>query len=471
MIIFENDIHFQVRVDLEFINYCKSNNIYTSLSDLNCRWRIGDVIKFRKNCIIEENVVFSRGNDIFSCGSFSYSRSNLGPDICVGRYTSIADNVIIPWPNHPIESLSTSPFFYDKKFILTRSFNEEENYVTNRQKAHPSIGNDCWIGNNVLILPGVTVGDGAIVAAGSVVTKSVPPYAIVGGNPAKVIKYRFNDIIIEKLQQIRWFDYNPSILKKIKTENVAEFIEKFDSVKGEPYEFIQHHVYDELKNVNKKLFAIWISPDNSSVLPPDIESNITAWKLTHTDYDFRLYNESDCFNIIGEEILGFDIKSLVNSCRFIAMKSDILRLAMLYKLGGVYTDLKNRPMMRFLDSLNMNHVTLCEHPPTNNRPDTTEYYYNAFIAAPKHSDMIRDILFEVLSSVKNRQEDGGVYGVTGGAVILKIISRANGKNKPYFFDALLYGDTWSVKMKRTSASYNSAGHWSILQKTESLYLD
>lgn len=226
MIISENDIHFQVRVDLEFINYCKSNNIYTSLSDLNCRWRVGDVIKLRKNCIVEENVVFSRGNDIFSCGSFSYSRSNLGPDVRVGRYTSIADNVIIPWPNHPIESVSTSPFFYDKNFILARNFIEEENLVANRQKPHPSIGNDCWIGNNVLILPGVTVGDGAIVAAGSVVTKSVPPYAIVGGNPAKIIKYRFNDTIIEKLQLVRWFDYNPNTLKKNKNRKCGRVYRK-----------------------------------------------------------------------------------------------------------------------------------------------------------------------------------------------------------------------------------------------------
>lgn len=75
------------------------------------------------------------------------------------------------------------------------------------QKGDTIIENDAWIGMNAMIMPGVTIGEGAIVAAGSVVAKDVPPYTIVGGNPAKEIKKRFTDKEIEKLKEMRWFDW------------------------------------------------------------------------------------------------------------------------------------------------------------------------------------------------------------------------------------------------------------------------
>lgn len=88
----------------------------------------------------------------------------------------------------------------------------------------PIIGNDVWIGANAIILQGVTIGDGAIIAAGAVVTKDVPPYAIVGGVPAKVIKYRFSDEVILKLLQIKWWD-KPE-------EWIIQKLEKFTDVSG-----------------------------------------------------------------------------------------------------------------------------------------------------------------------------------------------------------------------------------------------
>lgn len=87
------------------------------------------------------------------------------------------------------------------------------------------IENDVWIGHDVTILRGVTIGNGAVIAAKSVVTKNVPPYAIVGGNPAKIIKYRFSKKIVQKLQNIKWWDWS---IEKI-VENSDLLKQNFDN--------------------------------------------------------------------------------------------------------------------------------------------------------------------------------------------------------------------------------------------------
>jgi virginiamycin A acetyltransferase len=473
MIVKENDIHFYLKVDFEFLDYCLAYGLLSDLSGNGIRWKIGDVLKIRKNCKIEPNVCYSRGFNIFSCGSYSYSRSDLGPDVSVGRYTSIADNVVIPWPNHPLNSLSSSSFFYDRTFILSNSDNlEVEQLVDNKQKKHPSIGHDCWVGSNVIIMPGVTIANGAVVAAGSVVTKSVPAYAVVGGNPARILKYRFDEETISALQSLRWFEYDPKLLATLKTDCIDEFIKTFSVLKNEikPKKFPSRNIYQDFHSTKGSIFAIWISPGETSDLPNDIKYNIKEWRNRHPRYDLKVYDLNECYSIIGDDLLGFSIKKIIESCRFIAMKSDVLRLAMLYKLGGAYTDLKNRPIDSFVDTLNPNRVTLCEHPPTEKRPDPQEYYCNQFISAPPCSELIKDILLEILKNIDGRNEKGGVFGISGGSVMLKIISRAINKGTPYDFDGLCYQETWGGKMIRTPASYNSEGHWSTLQKTESLYI-
>ena len=98
-----------------------------------------------------------------------------------------------------------------------------------KQKAPPVIGNDVWIGMNAVIMRGVTVGDGAIVAANSVVTRDVPAFAVVGGVPAKVLRYRFTPEVIADLQEIRWWDWPSSKLKQF----IADF--------GNPVEFCRAH--------------------------------------------------------------------------------------------------------------------------------------------------------------------------------------------------------------------------------------
>jgi acetyltransferase-like isoleucine patch superfamily enzyme len=121
----------------------------------------------------------------------------------IGRYCSIADKVtIIAGGEHDKDWVSTYPFIpvwkVDNLYYMQKP----------RNKGNITIGNDVWISNNVIILSGVTISDGSVVGAGSVVTKDVPPYCIVAGNPAKIIKKRFSDEIIEKLLAIAWWNWD-----------------------------------------------------------------------------------------------------------------------------------------------------------------------------------------------------------------------------------------------------------------------
>lgn len=105
-------------------------------------------------------------------------------------------------------------------FVTTYPFNallEDFNFI----KGHPhtkgdiNVGNDVWIGSNVKILSGVNIGDGAIIGANSLVTKDIPPYAIAGGNPAKIIKYRFDNETNDKLLKIQWWNFDENELINI----------------------------------------------------------------------------------------------------------------------------------------------------------------------------------------------------------------------------------------------------------------
>lgn len=150
-------------------------------------------------------------------------------NIHIGKYTSIGENVNLIFDmNHDYHSLYMG--------IIPEFINENSNgqlMQRTDRKGQILIGNDVWIGNSVTILGGVRVGDGAVIAAGSVVTKDVAPYAIVGGNPAKIIKYRFPENIIQGLKRIAWWDWDSSQLTARKDDmfgEVEEFVKKYDHI-------------------------------------------------------------------------------------------------------------------------------------------------------------------------------------------------------------------------------------------------
>lgn len=131
----------------------------------------------------------------------------------IGRYCSIAADCSIGLMPHPTDWLSTSPTIYESTVdVWGNSFpgqlHSQKSYFV--EDFNTYIGHDVWLGNGVKVMKGISIGTGAIVAAGAVVTKDIPPYAIVGGVPAKLIRFRFDAETIKKLLASRWWEYDLS---------------------------------------------------------------------------------------------------------------------------------------------------------------------------------------------------------------------------------------------------------------------
>ena len=143
-------------------------------------------------------------------------------NIQIGKYCAIAEECLfIIDVNHDYKAVFQG-------YITGISENDRPEKI--RRKGQIIIQNDCWLGHGVTVLGGVTIHDGAVVAANSTVTKDVPPYAIVGGNPAKIIGYRFSQEIIDKLLDIRWWDWTKQQLLERKKElkgDVSEFVNRY----------------------------------------------------------------------------------------------------------------------------------------------------------------------------------------------------------------------------------------------------
>lgn len=177
----------------------EANRVFPLKSGLKSVVHIKPTIK-NKNIIVGEYSYYS-GNNFESCVTHHYDF--VGDKLIIGKFCQIGANVefVMNGANHQMNAVSTYPFYI---------FNGWEQDSPSMEdlpiKGDTIVGNDVWIGENVTIMPGAKIGDGVIIGKCSVVTKDIPPYSIVGGNPAKIIRKRFDDEMIDLLLELKWWD-------------------------------------------------------------------------------------------------------------------------------------------------------------------------------------------------------------------------------------------------------------------------
>ncbi len=182
-----------------------------SIIDSNCF--INPNTEIKSNCHILEGVILLNS----TVDSFTYiGKKSVIQNAAIGSFCSIASEVCIGLGKHPVEHFSTSTVFYKTQNTLNIKLVDTD--LPFKEYEPVNIGSDVWIGARSIILDGVTIGHGAVIAANSVVSKDVAPYSIVGGVPAKIIRYRFSPEKIQSLLDQEWWKWELSKIKSTMSE-------------------------------------------------------------------------------------------------------------------------------------------------------------------------------------------------------------------------------------------------------------
>jgi len=201
------------------------------------RWLVGKQLEMHKSTVIEQHVTFQHGFSLCSAGSFTEILSPLPVNARLGRYISIAGGGNILGYRHPLEKpfMSSAALHIHREYL--HSYQQEiakrgkQLIIKPTKTAQPHrsellIGHDVWIGERVTLRGGISIGNGAVIAADTVVTKDVPPYAIVGGNPGKIIRYRFDQGLINILEHSQWWNYELYELHKLDISDTRKFADE-----------------------------------------------------------------------------------------------------------------------------------------------------------------------------------------------------------------------------------------------------
>ncbi len=207
-------------VNAALLDLFSRRRIMTAWSD-RPRFKPGDHLDFDPECVLEsysqivEGVCLPR-----ACGAFSYANGQLQPHVEVGRYTSMALGITWGGTPHPLEWASTSPFSYNpialpglRAYMNDRGVRYQPEPYDFQAKTI-RVGHDVWVGAGAMIADGLCIGHGAVIGAKALVLQDVPPYAIVGGVPGRVIRMRFDDALIERMLKVEWWRFGPEELQK-----------------------------------------------------------------------------------------------------------------------------------------------------------------------------------------------------------------------------------------------------------------
>lgn len=185
----------------------------TLFSSADVRW--GNLANYNSNCNIDPRSRIhapSKLLDVFVDKGTYIAANSMITNTSIGKFCSIGPNFLSGWGIHPLNGISTSPAFYSTRKQAGFTYSTTDKI---EERKPIIIGNDVFIGANVMVLDGVEIGNGAVIGAGAIVSKNIPPYAIAVGNPITIIKYRFTEDLIEKLQKGEWWNGSEEELKRV----------------------------------------------------------------------------------------------------------------------------------------------------------------------------------------------------------------------------------------------------------------
>jgi acetyltransferase-like isoleucine patch superfamily enzyme len=212
--------------------------IFSSINENG--WGLGDQLVVADGAALEPYCHVLNGSILpRAMGAFSYSFAKLDMDMMIGRYASISWDVTAMGSAHPDDWASSHPFSHNpgplwgvRTYLKDVAADRFPVLPFERGDQSIHIGHDVWIGAGTMIKRGVTIGHGSIVGTRSLVTKDVPPYAIVGGLPAKIIRYRFAEPVIERLLASEWWRYGPDVLQGLDIRDPSGFLDRLAEKAG-----------------------------------------------------------------------------------------------------------------------------------------------------------------------------------------------------------------------------------------------